>query len=294
MSEKEKIGNGLGLDRRVLFSGLGQDEMAMTLNDLAGIGATPIIFEPIIATGSSDYLTDSAVSDGLLDGFERGAQIARVAIPGGETSTLKGIVAVDTIDLAGASLGIIQPRTRLVSDYRLGECLTIYGVASSGIHSNGVSLARKIAEKTKEGYFTKLSSGKTIGEMLLTPTIIYSSLIEALAEEGADIVYMQPITGHGWGKIMRSKKNLRYVIESIPEPQEEFRFMQEIGPVEDDKAYRAWNMGVGWVLFANSSESGRIKKAGEKTGNTIYELGSIKNGEREVVIVPKNISYKPK
>lgn len=294
MSEKEKIGNGLGLDRRVLFSGLGQDEMAMTLNDLVGIGATPILFEPIIATGSSDYLTDSAVSDGLLDGFERGAQIARVAIPGGETPTLKGIVAADTIDLAGASLGIIQPITRLVSDNRLEEGLTIYGVASSGIHSNGVSLARKIVEKTKDGYFTRLPSGKTIGQALLTPTIIYSPLVEALAEEGADVVHMQPITGHGWGKIMRSRKNLKYVVESIPEPQEEFRLMQEAGPVDDEEAYRAWNMGVGWVLFANSSESGRIKKAGERTGNPIYEIGSVQKGEREVVIVPKNVSYKPK
>ena len=129
---------------------------------------------------------------------------------------------------------------------------------------------------------------------MLSPTTIYSPLVEALAEEGADIRYMQPITGHGWGKIMRSRKNLRYVIESVPEPQEEFRFLQENGPVDEEEAYRAWNMGVGWVVFANSSEAGKIKKAGERTGNSIYEMGSVQKGEREVVIISKNIIYKPK
>lgn len=294
MSEKERIGKGIGLDRRILFGGIGQDEMAMTLNDLAGIGATPILFEPILATGSSDYLVDEQVSEGLLDGFERGASIARVAIPGGETPTLKAIVGADTIDLAGASLGIINPRTRLVTDNRLEDGLVIYGVGSSGIHSNGVSLARKIAEKTRDGYFTKLPSGVTIGQALLSPTTIYSPFVEVLAEEGADVVYMQPITGHGWGKIMRSRKNLRYVIENVPEPQEEFRFLQENGPVDDEEAYRAWNMGVGWVVFANSLQSRRIERAGERTGNPIYELGSVQKGDREVAITPKNIAYKPK
>lgn len=115
MAEKERIGKGIGIDRRTLFAGLGQDEMAMTLNDLTGIGAIPILFEPIVATGSSDYLTDPDRSAGLIDGFERGAEIARVAIPGGETPTLKGIVYENTIDVAGASMGIIQPKHRLTT-----------------------------------------------------------------------------------------------------------------------------------------------------------------------------------
>jgi phosphoribosylaminoimidazole (AIR) synthetase len=101
MAEKERIGKGLGIDERVLFSGIGQDEMAMTLNDLAGIGSTPILFEPIVATGSTDYLVNKKRSDGLIDGFEKGADKAKVAIPGGETPTLRGIVFENTIDVAG-------------------------------------------------------------------------------------------------------------------------------------------------------------------------------------------------
>jgi len=294
MAEKQRIGKGIKLDRRVLFSGIGQDEMAMTLNDLAAIGATPILFEPIIATGSSDYLVDQDVANGLLDGFEMGAQMARVAIPGGETPTLVGIVGENTIDIAGASMGIISPKQRILTGRGIEEGLTIYGVESSGIHSNGVSLARRIAEKTKDGYFTALPTGRMLGKALLTPTTIYSPFLEKLAEERVDLKYVQPITGHGWAKIMRSKKDLKYVIENIPEVQEEFALMQEAGPVSDLEAYKTWNMGVGLVLFAPSRDSSAIKRAGERSGLQVYEMGSIQNGEREVVIVPKNISYKPK
>jgi len=284
----------IGINTRKLFSGIGQDGMAMSINDLNAIGALAIAYEPIVATGSSDYLTEINVRDGLIDGFEKGAYIAQVAIPGGETPTLPGIVYPNTIDLAGGSLGLIRPKSRLCLGDRLTEGLTIYGVVSSGIQSNGVSLARKIAEKSKQGYFTRLPSGKTIGEALLTPTTIYSPLVEALANEGADIVYMQPITGHGFGKIMRKKKDLTYVIEYVPEPQEEFRFMQEVGPVDDEEAYRVWNMGIGWVLFAHSNESSKINRACKKSDHQLYELGPIQKGERQVVIPSKNIVYRPK
>ncbi|MEK6855928.1 MAG: AIR synthase-related protein [Nanoarchaeota archaeon] len=294
MTEKERIGKGLGLSERALFSGIGQDEMAMTINDLSGIGATPILFEPIVATGSSDYLVNQERSSGLIDGFERGAEIARVAIPGGETPTLKGIVAESTIDVAGSSLGIIRPRTRLTVGSRLEEGLIIYGVASSGIHSNGVSLARKIAEKQKDGYFTKLPSGRTLGESLLTPTSIYSPFVENLFNEDVDVRYIQPITGHGFAKVMRKKMPLRYVIDNLPIPQEEFRFMKEVGPVEEEEAYRAWNMGVGLVVIAPEKDGIKVGLAGKKSGQGVYVLGFTEKGEREVVLSQKNIAYKPR
>jgi phosphoribosylformylglycinamidine cyclo-ligase len=294
MAEKERIGEGLGINRRELFAGIGQDEMEMSLGDLTGIGAVPILFEPIVAIGSDNYLTDPDISAGLIDGFERGAAIAKVAIPGGETPALIGIVGEKTIDVAGASMGIIKPKKRLVVGDRLEKGLTIYGISSSGVHSNGVSLARKIAEKTKDGYFTKLPSGITIGQALLTPTTIYSPFVEAMFEEGVDVRYMQPITGHGWAKIMRKKKPLRYIIENVPEPQEEFRFLQENGPVDDEEAYRTWNMGIGWIVIAPNNDSKCIRKAAEKCKICFYELGSLEEGERSVVITTKDITYIPK
>jgi len=294
MAEQEKIGKGIGLEERLLFSGFGQCEMAMTLNDLSAIGATPILFEPIVATGNSDYLVSKEKVAGIIDGFERGARIAGVAIPGGETPTLKGIVYPNTVDLAGGSLGIIQPKTRLTTGDRLEEGLTIYGISSSGIMSNGVSLARKIAERQPEGYFTKLPSGRRIGEALLSPCTLYSPFVDALFEEGADVRFLQPITGHGWAKVMRHKMPLKYVIENVPEPQEEFKIMQEAGPVNDEESYKTWNMGVGMVVIAPSEDSAKVKAAGIANCLAVYELGHTEKGEREVIITPKNIGYKPR
>jgi len=294
MAEKEKIGKGIGLEERTLFSGIGQCEMAMTLNDLSGIGATPILFEPVVATGDGDYLINKNRTAGLIDGFERGAKIAGVAIPGGETPTLKGIVYPNTIDLAGGSLGIIQPKSRLTVGDRLKENLAIYGIASSGIQSNGVSLARKIAEKQKKGYFTKLPSGRTLGEALLTPCTIYSPFVESMFEEEVDARYIQPITGHGFAKIMRKKIPLKYIIDNLPEPQEEFIFMQKAGPVDDKEAYRVWNMGVGLVVIAPYTDEFKMEKAGEKCNLKVYTLGFTEKGKREVRLSQKNICYKPK
>lgn len=284
-----------GISRRALSAGLGQDEMAMTLNDVGAVGATPVAFAPIHALGESSYFDDVERRDGMLDGYDAGAAIAKVAIPCGETPTLKGIVHPNTMDLAGGSWGIIRPKSRLVLGQRMEAGLAIYGVESSGIHSNGLSLARRIVEERKlpDGYFTRLPSGRTFGEALLTPTHIYAPLVEALFEEGVDVRFMQPITGHGWAKIMRHKaKPLKYVIEQVPEPQEEFALMREAGPVDTAEAYRVWNMRVGWVVFAPAQDAGRVSRACGRCGLKSYELGHTESGEREVVIAPLNLTYR--
>ncbi len=272
MSGKARIGDCMGVDKRRLFSGIGQDEMAMTLNDLLSIGALPVMFEPIVATGSDDYLTDFEKASGIIDGFEKGAKIAGVAIPGGETPTLKGVVYPNTIDLAGGSLGIIKPKSNLTVGDRLEAGLTIYWVESSGIHANGISLPREIIEKTEGGYFAELPSGRTIGEALLTPTTIYSPFVESLFENGVDVRYMQPITGYGWAKIMRKNKQLTYLIENVPEPQEEFSFLQEMGEVNNEEAYKTWNMGIGWVFMTPNNDSAPIKNVGKKMGLRFMNL----------------------
>ncbi len=289
------VSHGMDINQktRQLFSGIGQCGEAASVNDLCGIGALPFLYAPIVATGSSDYLTDPNISDGLIEGFERAASLASTGIPCGETPTLQSVVYANTIDLAGASLGIINPRERLCIGAGLKPGLTIYGVASSGIHCNGLSLARRIVERLPDGFFTKLPSGRMIGEVLLTPTKIYAGLIQALQEEEAEIVYGQPVTGHGFGKIMRKKKDLCYVIEDVPEPQEEFKFLQEYGPIDVEELYRAFNMNVGFVLIAHHSQGAKIMRAGDRSGNQIFELGPVKRGKRSVKIPSLGIAYRP-
>lgn len=294
MAEKEKIGKGVGIERRNLFAGIGKDNMAMALNDLGAVGAMPVAFSPIHASGDSGYFTDEDAVQGLLDGYDTGARAAGVAIPGGETPTLKGIVYQNTLDIAGGAWGIIRPKDRLVLGHGMEPGLTIYGLGSSGIHSNGLSLARRIVENMANGYFHNLSSGLIFGRALLKPTFIYTAIVEYLFDAGVDIRGMQPITGHGWAKIMRCRKQLRYVIDFVPEPQEEFVLMQEKGPVTDEEAYKTWNMGVGYVVFAPDKDSAKIKNVSREFGFEAYEMGHVVPGEREVVIAPKNIVYRPR
>ena len=124
--------------------------------------------------------------------------------------------------------------------------------------------------------------------------MIYTPFVESMFDNGADVRYMQPVTGHGLAKIMRHKKPFRYAIESVPKPQDEFRLMQEAGPVETEEAYRAWNMGVGWVVFAPHSDSRKIENACVENNLRFYELGEVQSGEREVVIAPLGVTYRPR
>ncbi|MFH1420915.1 MAG: AIR synthase-related protein [Candidatus Aenigmatarchaeota archaeon] len=296
MDHWEKIGEGIGLDRRRLFMGIGIDQCAMTWNDLTGVGAKPIVFEPIIATGSSSYFDDVQVRDGLLDGFEIAAEVVRVAIPGGETPTLKGIVDPETLDIAGGSMGVIKPKNRLTLGRAMKPGLKIYGLKSSGIHSNGLSLARRIADSGRllRGYYTELPSGRTFGEAILTPTVIYWPTIDALFKAGVDIFYQNPITGHGFAKVMRNKKPFTYRIENLPEIPEEFKLMMDAGPVTEEEAYKTFNMGVGWVIFAPAEDAGMVKTTCSMLGTEAYELGVVEEGERQVILEPINVTYRPR
>lgn len=277
-----------------MYAGLMQCTMAMSINDIAGIGGVPFAYGSIISLGDANYLSDEKISSGIIKGLGLSAKKSGVAIPCGETPVLEGIIKKNAIDFAGASIGIIEPKSKLCVGQNLEPGLVIYGLKSSGLHSNGYSLARKIAEKIKDKYFAEMPSGNIFGIELLQPTPLYSNLVEQLAKEKAEITFMQPITGHGFRKIMRTKKDLTYVIDSPPEPQEIFQFMQEKGKVSDYDAYQTFNMGVGFVLIARYSEATKIQNACKKAGlEYALTIGHTEKGKRQVVIPSKNIIYTP-
>lgn len=276
---------------------LGIDTMAMSLNDLAAVGAEPFVYGDILSSGDSSWFADQNRASALLSGFKEGAEIANIAIPCGETPTLREVVNPETLDMAGASLGLIRPKSKLILGQRLKAGDTIFGIRSSGMHSNGYSLARKIAENLPEGYFTKLSGGESLGMLLLKPTTIYARPINELLDGSAEIHYIQPITGHGWQKIMRHRKAFDYVLDKVPEPQEEFTFLQEKGSIGDKEAYLTWNMGLGLCLYAPRKSEEAIRQVfEEKRGLEVLLLGRVEEpataGEKRVIIIPKNIEYK--
>ncbi len=294
LGTKNMIADAMAKDARgkgaAYYENIGIDTVAMSTNDLSSIGAMPIVYGDIISSGDSNWFSEEK-SRALLEGYRKAAEELQIAIPCGETPTLKGIVAAETLDLAGASVGVIKPKENLTVGQKLKAGDVIFGLESSGVHSNGISLCRKIAEELPNGYFTELQeSRKLLGEELLKPTTLYSPLIGELLKK-TEIHYFSPITGHGWKKIMRAKKTLSYEIDFVPEPSEIFSFLQEKTRLPDNEAYYTWNMGVGYVALAPKESAGAIEKACKKFGIKCWQLGKVSKGEKRVSIKPKQIVF---
>ncbi|HUV71935.1 MAG TPA: AIR synthase related protein [Clostridia bacterium] len=274
------------------YEAIAQDTVAMIVNDLLVVGAEPQVVEAYFAVGSSDWFADEERAKDLVDGWVRACNLAGAVWGGGETPTLKGIIESDTIDLSGSAVGIIKPKERLTLGNKLTAGDAIFLIESSGIHANGLTLARTIASQIPKGYQTCLSDGRSYGESLLTPTHIYASLIRDFFEAGIEIHYMVNITGHGWRKLMRASREFSYIIEKVPEPQPIFKFIQEHSRNSDEEMYANFNMGAGFAVFMPEQSVGLAKLiAKEKHGFDSGKAGDVENGPKQVIIRPKKLVF---
>lgn len=276
---------------RTHYDSIAQDTVAMIINDLIVVGAQPQVVNAYFATGSSEWFKDDERVKDLVDGWAHACNLAGAVWGGGETPTLKGIIESDTVDLSGSAVGLIKPKERLTLGDKLTDGDQILLVESSGIHANGLTLARKIAENLPDGYQAKLPDGKTYGESLLTPTHIYAKLVRDLFEVGVDIHYMVNITGHGWRKLMRANADFTYVIDKIPPPKPVFRFIQEQSGNDDREMYGTFNMGAGFAVFLKKGDVHRAIDIAYKNGLNSLRAGHIEKGSKQVLIGPKNILF---
>lgn len=270
---------------------IAQDTVAMIVNDLITVGAKPVTVLAYWAAGSTKWFENKKRMEDLVAGWATACNEAGASWGGGETPALTGIINENTIDLAGSAFGIIKPKSRLTLGENLQAGDSIIVFESSGIHANGLTLARKIAENLPDGFATKISFGQTYGEALLNPTIIYAKLINDLLEAGVDIHYMANITGHGWRKLMRNSKSFSYKITSLPKVPEVLQFIQEKGPVTDEEMYANFNMGAGFAIFVPKEKVEKIFQLSAKQNIKAYEIGKVESGEKKVLIEPKNITY---
>lgn len=274
------------------YDSIAQDTVATIVNDIITLGALPVSVAMHLAAGSSDWFNDEKRSNDLIQGWKQACLYARTTWSGGETPTLKDIISPQTIALAGSAIGIINPKEQLIQgNIKHGDAIIFLG--SSGIHANGLTLARQIANQVPLGYRAILSDKRHYGEALLDPTIIYVPLIEDCLNANIEIRYAIHITGHGWRKLMRLKEPFVYVIERIPEPQPVFYFIQENGPVSDEEMYATFNMGAGFALYVPEKEVALILEIAKRHGIRAFLAGHIeKRGEeKKVVILPKNLEY---
>jgi len=272
------------------YAGIAQDTIAMAVNDLITVGATPLVVQAYWAAGGSDWFGDAARSQALVDGWKRACEVCGVAWGGGETPALAGIVEAGRIDLAASCTGIVNPKQRLSVGESLGAGDAIVLLASSGIHANGVSLARKIAERLPRGWLTPIGAS-TYGEALLAPTTLYSPVTEALWKAGIAAHYCANITGHGWRKLLRHPKALTYRITRVPPVPPVLAFIAEQARHDAREAYSTFNMGAGFALFVADRDAQRAVDVARAQGVEAWIAGRIEDGDKQLLIEPLGLRF---
>ena len=280
--------DGVGTKLKIAFmmnthNTIGEDCVAMCVNDILCQGAKPLFFLDYIATGKLVPEKMAQVVEGIANGCIKG----ECALIGGETAEMPGFYSEDEYDLAGFAVGVVD-KEKIIDGTKIGEGDVIIGLPSSGVHSNGYSLVRKIVfekENMKVDKFIE-ELDTTIGEELLKPTRIYTKAVMPLIEK-FDIHGICHITGGGLyenvPRIIPEGLSANMDTKEIPR-QEIFNLLAKWGNIEEKEMYSTFNMGVGMVLIVDSKEAEEIKADLEKRGEEYFVLGKVEKGEEKVVL----------
>ncbi len=283
------------LTGRSWFAGIAQDTIAMAVNDLVTVGATPLVVQAYWAAGGSEWFADAERAQALVAGWKQACDTCGVAWGGGETPALAGIVEAGRIDLAASCTGLVNPKERLSLGDKLGPGDAIVLLASSGIHANGLSLARKLADRLPQGYLTEiepgLAHGQTFGQALLAPTTLYSPVTEALWRAGVRVHYAANITGHGWRKLLRHPSALTYRIHTVPPVPPVLRFIQAQAGQGDAEAYGTLNMGAGFALFVPAADAEKTVAVARGAGVPAWVAGDVQAGPKQLLIEPLGVRF---
>ncbi len=260
---------------------VGIDCVAMCVNDIACAGGEPLFFLDYIACGKNYPEKIASIVKGVAEGCKQ----AGAALIGGETAEMPGFYPEEEYDLAGFAVGIVDEK-KLISGADLKPGDTLIGMASSGVHSNGFSLVRKVFEMTRESLDTWYDElGSTLGEALLAPTKIYVKALRSVREAGVDVKACSHITGGGfYENIPRMlPEGVRAVVEKDSyEVPAIFRLLAAKGQIEERMMYNTYNMGIGMVLAVDPSQAQKAMEAIRAAGETAYVIGRTQAGEKGV------------
>ncbi|HUN77752.1 MAG TPA: AIR synthase related protein [Solirubrobacteraceae bacterium] len=300
------------------FAAVAYDTVAAVLNDLICVGALPLALNAYFATGSSEWYTEETRAQALLAGWRRGCDDARCAWGGGESPALVGLVASEDIELAGSAVGFVPPpgEPLLGEDLRPGDEIVL--VASSGLHANGASLARRVAAQLPEGLLTRLphrpspnerpdahaaggqrdgatashQGGERFGEALLRPSVLYVELVRRLlADPELRPTYLSHITGHGLLKLMRPRRELTYRIGALPPVPPVLSFLVERAGLDAAAAHSTLNMGAGFAVYCRPGRAARIVALAGDIGLEAVVAGAVEEGPRQVLIEPLDVVF---
>ena len=262
---------------------VGIDCVAMCVNDVACAGGEPLFFLDYIACGKNYPEKIAAIVKGVAEGCKQ----SEAALVGGETAEMPGFYPEDEFDLAGFAVGVVDAKD-MIDGHNIQGGDILIGVASSGVHSNGFSLVRKIFDMTKESlatYYDEL--GMTLGEALLAPTKIYVRMMKSVKNAGVCVKGCSHITGGGfYENIPRMLPDgVRAVVRKDSyEVPALFRLMQKQGELDEKMMYNTYNMGLGMVMAVDPADAEKTLEAIRAAGETAYVVGYVENGEKGVTI----------
>jgi len=268
------------------YDTVGIDCVAMNVNDVLCVGAEPIAMVNYVAAEKLDEKVLAEIGKGLAEG----ARQARITIPGGETAQLREMIRGKEegkgIDLAGTAVGLVA-LDRIIIGKDIQEGDVVIGLASSGIHSNGLTLARKV-------FFEKLGFppdkhvpelGRTIGEELLEPTRIYVPHVLEMLRSGVNVKALSHITGSGLLNLPRVEAKVGFALGSLPEPPAVFRLIQKHGNVGIDEMYRVFNMGIGFCVVCPEKDADAVIEIAGKHNTKARCLGyAVRDAERKITL----------
>lgn len=262
---------------------VGIDCVAMCVNDIACAGAQPLFFLDYIACGKNFPEKIAQIVSGVSEGCVQ----AGAALIGGETAEMPGFYPEDEYDLAGFAVGIVDEKD-LITGKELKAGDVLIGIASSGVHSNGFSLVRKVFDMTRESLETEYEElGTTLGEALLAPTKIYVKALSSIREAGISIHGCSHITGGGFyeniPRMLREGIHARIEKDSYPVPPI-FRVLAEKGGIEEQVMYNTYNMGLGMIVAVDAKDADSTVKALKEAGETPYVVGTAVTGEKGVTL----------
>lgn len=279
------------LTGRHYYDLIAQDTIAMAVNDLITVGATPLTVQAYWAAGDSEWFADEIRVRQLVQGWQQACNRCGVAWGGGETPALGGVVAPGRVDLAASCTGIIAPKDRLSLGSSLGAGQAIVLLGATGIHANGVSLARRLAQRHPKGYLAPMADGQSFGEALLRPTALYPPVTQRLHGQGIKIHYAINITGHGWRKLLRHSSSWTYRIERLPPVPPVLDFIRQQAKLDDAAAYGTLNMGAGFALIVDAERADETVKLAVDCGIPALWAGHVERGPRQLVVEPLGLRF---
>ncbi len=273
------------------FADIATDAVAAIVNDVVSVGAVPLVVTAYFSTGDAAWYTDERRSMELLRGWQAACREAGATWGGGESPALPGVVRADAMELAGSAVGLVpEGRSPVLGEQiRPGDRIVL--LASSGLHANGASLARRVIAEQPEGLLTRLPSGRTLGGALLDPSKLYASFVRELLATEVTPTFLNGVTGHGFLKIMRAPVARRYVIHELPEVPEVLAYLVSTLHLSPAEAYSTLNMGAGYVIIVPPDQVAETLRVAAATGHTAIDAGEVLDGPRSLAIPGLGVEY---